>query len=554
MFDAATIERNQARMQSARSNFDSLCGELAALIMPEAREGWHGTHYSQGVQLTNQQYDEYGAQAHADGTSVFEQFTMPRGQKWQKIRIANDRIMESVVNAQWLEGLEDLIFMMRNDPKSGFVSNIHQSAESLLAFWGQSMWVDKRVDDYGRFAGISYQSEAVSGIWIDRDAEGNVMRVHRKVQLSGEALVRKFGDEAPKLAREAMAQDKPRRDDMFDIIHVIERNPNMIPGRADMAGKPWIGCYFSVRGKEVFKTGGYRTLRRIVSVFRRAPSETYGRSNNMQILPALRASQVIMQDRVLATELAVKRPLLSMDDELDQGVIDMSPWGVTYGGLDEAGREKLKPMMEISDLSAAGSLHAEIRQVIDRANFRDLMQINREIKTHVSVARTMEEIAEKGTLLSPLARQEQEWFAPMLDAELDILWEAGWLDDMPPDIERWVAEGGGLNVVYDNDLSRMQQANEAIGYLRTAEQVSSLAAAAPQVVDMFVREYPLERVIPGLGKVNGIPASWRATDEEKQAMDEAKAQQAQVQQLLQAAPIIAETTKNLAAAEGAGVA
>ena len=550
-FDTKTIAANQARMESERSGFDSVRGEIADLVLPQS-SGFNQSWNSQGRSQTSSQYDEYAALALQDGVSAFEGFVMPRGQKWQRMRALRQALMDNVVVAQWFESKEDLIFSMRNDPKSGFTDNVHQSAEALFGFGEQSMWIDKRFDDFGRFVGLSYQSEHLDGIWCDLDAEGNPMRIHRKFWLTAEQASLKWAERVPPMVREAMAPNKNRQQERFEFIHVIERNPRRLAGRIDAAGMPWRGCYYSCRDKDadrIFITGGYRTLRRIVSHFSRSQGESYGRGPAGIVLPAIRASQVMMQDRVLATEMNVKPPLLAPDDELDQAIIALGPFGITYGGLDEQGREQLKALFGNSiDLQGAQELHGEVHAIIDRVFYRDLMQINRELKTHITAARTMEEIGEKGILLAPLARQEGRWFAPMLDVEIDLLWEEGFLDDMPAVLQREFAGGGGISVFYDNNLTRMQDANEAAGYLRTAEQVASIAQFDKSVIPAFTREYPLAKVIPGLGAVNGIPARWRATDEEKAAQDEAEqAQQAQTQ-LLEAAPVLADAAKNAAQA------
>jgi hypothetical protein len=547
MFDDKCIEANQARMESARYGFDSLRGEIADLCLPE-QSGFNARYLSQGRTLTNVQYDEYAALSLEDGVSGFEGFVMPRGQKWQKIALGDDKLMESVRVQQWLEAKAAMIFKMRNDPKSGFTSAVHTSAQSLFAFGEQSMWVDKRYDGMGRFIGLSYQSEHVSGIYVENDAEGNPMRIHRKFTLSAEQALLKWKEEAPPKVKEAMAGDNPNSAQTFEFVHCIESNDRMMADRIDAAGMPWKGCYYSGTDKRVFKIGGYRTLRRIVSRWGKANNEDYGRGPAGKVLAAIRATQLMMQDRVLATEMAVKPPLLAMDDDLDQAIIALGPFGITYGGLDEMGREKLKTFLTAIDLNGAKELHDELHGYIDRVFYRDLMQINRELKTHISAARTMEEIGEKGIMLSPMARQEQEWFAPMLDTELDLLWDEGFLDDMPPEIADYFHNGGGVHVIYDNNLSRMQEATAAAGYLRTAEQVASIAQFDPSAVQAFTREYPLSKVIPGLGDVNGIPAKWRATDEEKAAEDEQKQQQVQLETLLKAAPTLSQSVKNVAEA------
>lgn len=547
MFDDKVIEATQARMESARAPFDSLRDEIASLVLP-TQSGFN-YRVSPGAQQTGHQYDEYGAMALEDGVAAFEGFVMPRGQKWQKFRVANEELMANVVVQQWLEAKAALVFAMRNDPKSGFTSATHASAQSLFAFGEQCMWVDKRFDERGRFVGLSYQSEHVGSVWVENNAEGQPMRIHRKFMLTAEQAWLKWGEESPPKVREAMTKDKPSPAEEFEFIHVIERNDRVQPGRIDAAGKPWRGGYYSCRDKAMFKTGGYRTLRRIVSRWERAQNEEYGRGPAGRVLPALRASQIMMQDRVLATEMAVKPPLLAPSDDLDQAVIALGPFGITFGGLDDMGREQLKPLFASIDLSNAQQLHGETHAVLDWAFYRSLLQINRDLKTHVSAARTLEEIGEKGILLAPLARQEGEWFAPMADAELDLLWDEGLLDDMPPMLIEYFRSAGGVFTIYDNNLSRMQESSAAAGYLRTAEQVVSLAQLNADVVPAFTREYPLEKVIPGLGDVNGIPARWRATDEEKAAGDAQRQQQAQMEQLLAAAPVLAQSAKTAAEAD-----
>lgn len=542
MFDATTIAANQARMESARSGFDGTREELANLLLPHY-DHFQSAFVANSAPRTETPFDEYAALALQDGVAAFEGFTMPRGQKWQAVAISDETLAENLAVQQWLETLTNRVFAMRNDPKSGFTSAIHECVESLYAFGEQSLWVDKRFDARGRFAGLSYQAEAIYAIWVENDAEGAPMRIHRRLHLTAEQSVAKWGENTPpEVAKRAKQQGGGA--DSFEFLHVIEKNPNADPDRIDNQSMPWRACYYSVTDKLPFMQGGYRTLRRIVSRWHRASSKNYGTGPSRLVLGSIRAAQVMMQDRVIGTENTAKPPLLAEDDEMDRGIIDLSPLGITYGGL-ENGRRKIEPLFQSIDLSGARDLHMEVRELIDRAMYRHLLQINREQKTHISATRTIEEIAEKGVLLSPLARQEKELFAPMLDAELDLMWDEGLLDDMPSILIDWFRRGGGVTATYDNELNRMLLAAEAAGYFRMTEQVAAMAQSAPEAVDAFHREYPPEKVVAGLGKVNGVPARWRATDEEKAARDEAKAQAVQTQQLIEAAPAVGQAIKNI---------
>jgi hypothetical protein len=410
MFDDKAIEAAQSRMESKRWAVDAECGEVGAIILDE--DGTFSVRYAQeGRTGSGHVYDEYGAQAHQDGVSLFEGFTMPRGQKWQKIRLLADRIMENVANLQWLEKVEDRLFALRNDPKSGFTTALHQSVESLLALWGQSLWVDKRFDVHGRFEGFSYQSEDVAGVWIERDAAGNVMRVHRKLLvLNAEQICRKWPEKAPPKAREAMAGDNPRPDTPFEILHVIERNDAMIPGRMDAAGKAWRACYYSVSGQ-----GRVRDRRLSHAAADRellfaqggdglwaqpGDADAAGAAREPDHHAGSRAGRGISAEAADAGQQRRSGPghhrHVAMGDHL---------WRAGRHGQPEDPAH----VRFAVDLQGAKALHAEVRSVIDKGFFRDLLQLFREMKTHITALRTSEEIAEKGVLLSPLARQEQEF-------------------------------------------------------------------------------------------------------------------------------------------------
>lgn len=555
MIDAAKVKANQTRMQAARSTHDNLWAEIARLVYPEMNNqlfggSMRGSIWMREQATTTTAHEPYAAQALEDGVSLFESYVMPRGQRWQRLTLDDEALMRKVANQQWVEAKEKQLFALRNDPASGFTSAVHESSMSLLSFAPQSLWLDKRRNVQGRVVGFSYQSEFVGDVWIERDAEGNPMRLHRRIELTAEQALHKWGDKAPPLVREAMTGVNPNPAKPFTFLHVIERNLTQDPERIDAAGKAWSAGYYSEADDVLFLEGGYNTLRRIVSAFHRANKNTYGRSPTMKVLPTIRMEQEVWMDRVFSAEIGLKKPLLAIDDDFD--VIDIKPFGVTYGGLDERGNPMVRELFSPSDQSDARELSAEAKAMIDRAFYRDLLQLNREYKSHIPANRVAEETAEKGTLLSPLANQEQWWLSPMTEAELIMMAEEGLFADAPPEVAEYLAWSGGFGIKYDNGLTAMQEAGKSAAFLNLAQQVGLLAQFDPSVVDNFKREYPMDKVIPELGRIAGVPAAMRATEEEREAFDAQKAQAAQLQQLLAAAPALAGAAKDAASAGAMG--
>lgn len=546
-----SVRANQGRMESMRSSYDTAWGEIARLVYPEMNHFYGGSMLwarwagFKGAEM----HDPYAAQALEDGVAVFEGFVMPRGQRWQNLSL-DPELMKSTENAQWVEQKEKQLFALRHNPESGFVGAVHESAMSLYAFGAQSMWADIRYSPVtGAALGISYESEFVGEIYVEWDAGGRPYRTHRKFALTAEAAARKFGRRTPAPVRKALTGTNPQTDKMFEFIHVIEPNDAYDPQRIDAKGMPWASAYYLVGADEtIFWEGGYRSLPRIFSTFTRGIRDSWGFSPTMRVLPQIRLLQEITRDRVFGAELRLLPPLLASDDELDGSILELRGLGVTFGGIDERGNPKLREFLTQADSSDAQQLANEARAMIDKAYGRDLLQLNRELKTHITAARTAEEVSEKGVLLGPMARQEAEWLAPMTQRELTLMAEMGLMDDMPGEVAEYFAAEGEFHWRYENQLSRMMKAQDTVSFLSLAEQVNLLGQYDKTFLDDFRREYPSHRVLPVLGENAGVPAAMRATDEDKAAFDEQRQQNAAMEQMMQALPAFTDAAKNAAQA------
>jgi len=539
--DVDLILRRQSMMESERSNFDSLRQEVAEHMLPRQAEFLNRGEFkrTQGQSRTSRIFDETATQALDDGVSVFESYVMPRGARWQSFAPRDDELLKIRRVRAWYELKTSQLFMLRSMPGSGFAEQTHESVASLLAFGDQGMWPEIRYDRQRRPLGIFYRSEHIGSIWIMENAWGRVDTVHRKFRLSARQAMQKWGDKAPECVRKAYRDNKI--DDEHLYLHVLCPRDDWDPRRIDAKGKPVRSCYVSIADKQIFDEGGFRTMPLVYSRYEKSPTETYGRGPGINVLPAVKASQLMMRDLVTAVEFMARPAMLAADDAVDV-ILRYSPGGTTYGGLDYAGNPLVKPMMEGADISPALMLQERTRAVIVRAFFGDLFRIRREQKTHVSATDVMEQSAEKGILLSPLARQETEWFAPMGDRELDLMWEMGLLDDMPPEVK----EAGGLyQYVFDNPLGRAQKADQAAGFFRTLEGVTPLMQAKPQLVDDFFAMFPFDKILHGLAMINAVPATWMAEDGEREQTKAAIAQGAQMQQLLAAAPVVSKVAADL---------
>ncbi|KQX19342.1 hypothetical protein ASD17_12425 [Sphingomonas sp. Root1294] len=550
MEDATDILRDQGMMETERSNFESQWQDVAELVLPrQADFPMGGFASSQGQKRTGRIYDETAMLALDHGCAVFESYQMPRGARWQSLAPLDDELLKNRRVRAWYELKTAQLFAMRAAPASGFAEQAHESTASLLAFGNQAITPELLLDARGRNTGMYYRSEHIGQLYIRENAHGRVDTTHRKFMLTARQAAQKWRDDAPECVQKAIRDRKP--EEKHEYLHVLSPRRDWDPGRADAKGKPVASRYVSIGDKAIFDEGGYRSMPTIYSRFEKSPTESYGRGPVMNVMPAIRATQEMMKDLITAVELLAKPPLLATDDMLDQ-VVRYFAGGITYGALDFQGNPALKALIDGMDIAPAMELLAQSRGVIKRALWEDLFQVRMEQKTHVSATDILERSSEKGVLLAPLGRQETEWFSPMAMREVDLMWELGLLDDMPPEVR----EAGGLyQLTYDNPLRRAQMADQAAGFYRTLEGVTPLMQLKPELADVFLTRYPFEKVLAGLGRINAVPAAWESDEDERESAKMAIEQQGQAQQLLAAAPVVSKVAADLSKLNGgAGVA
>lgn len=530
MFDAKDALDAQSRMETDRVGFDQQWQEAAELFLPRQADFPQGPTRQQGQDRANQIFDEYGQQAADDGVSVFNGWVTPKGQLWEKL-VGDEDLQRYQHVALWYERKSHRLRQLRLRARSGFMQQADESVASLMVFGNQAMDVEPlRNPVTGAVVGPRYRSEHIGRVYIEEDWQGLPDRKHVKFTLTAAQALRRFGraalERAPKVLTKATGAEKQKAE-KIEFLRVITSNPAIDTGRGDWRGKPWLNGFLSMEDKEFFDFGGYRSSPLTYSRFRQSSTETYGRGPGTDVLPATKAAQAIMIDLMVAAEMGLRPPLGAPDDATDM-LIQYAAGEVTYGAVDRRGNQLVRNLMEIGETGGAIAVQEHVHKVIDRAFYRHLLLISQDLKSHVTDGQLYERLQEKGVLLSPLARQETEWFTPMLDREIDIMAMMGEFDDMPGEVR----EAGGLfEVEYDNMLNRALKAQEAGGYYRALDKVVTVAQYRPEALDEFLDEYPIRKAVRGIAAIEGIPASWAATDAEKKAAAAAREQQKAMQQV-----------------------
>jgi hypothetical protein len=301
---------------------------------------------------------------------------------------------------------------------------------------------------------------------------------------------------------------------------------------------PFSSYYLALEGRQMMSENGYQSFPYAVSRYVTAPKEIYGRSPAMTVLPDIKMINEMSKTVIRAAHKIVDPPLLLQEDGVLQA-FNTRPGALNYGGVDDQGRQVVQPLQTNARVDIGMDMMEQRRKVINDAFLITLFQILVDAP-NMTATEAMLRAQEKGALLAPtMGRQQSEMLGPMIERELDILARAGVLPPMP---EAMIEQGGEIEIEYVSPLNRAQRAEEGVAILRTLESIIPLAQYDPSVLMVF----DPEMIARELSEINGVPAKILRSREQIEQMKMQQAEQAQAEQLLQAAPVVANSAKTMA--------
>ena len=526
----ADIIREHEQMVSDRGVWEEHWREIAERVLP--RQDWfQASNKTPGEKRTEKVFDATAGLALERFAAAMESMLTPRTMRWHKLKVRNPEISDDKSIQAYLDEVTDILFQVRYNPKANFASQVHENYMSLGAFGTGAIFIDDVVG-----TGIRYRSIHLSEVYFCENYAGIIDKVHRKFEMTARQAAQRWGtDRLPDKVRAALEKQPETK---FEFIHCVKPNENIMPGRKDYKGMPYVSYYISTDGKAVISEGGFQTMPYAVSRYVTAPKEIYGRSPAMTVLPEIKMINEMSKTVIRAAHKIVDPPLLLQEDGVLQA-FNARPGALNFGGVNERGEQMVQPLQTGARVDIGMDMMEQRRKVINDAFLITLFQILVE-SPNMTATEAMLRAQEKGALLAPtMGRQQSEMLGPMIERELDILARAGVLPPMP---EAMIEMDGNVEIEYVSPLNRAQRAEEGVAILRTLESVTPLAQIDPSVMMIFNPEM----IARELSEINGVPAKVLRSREEIEAMKMEQAQQAEAQQLLQAAPVVANSAKALA--------
>jgi hypothetical protein len=526
---AQDIIRQHSQMEGERGTWENHWKEIAERILP--RQDWfQASNKTQGDKRTEKMFDATASLALERFAAAMESMLTPRTQHWHKLKVTDSYLSKNKQVNQYLDEVTQILFQVRYSPKANFASQAHEAYMSLGAFGTGALFID---DIIGK--GIRYKSIHLSEIYFAENHAGVIDMVHRKFEMTARQAAQKWGRDNLPEKMKSMLEVNPEA--TFEFIHCVKPNEERMNGRKDYRGMPYVSYYLSIEGLKMMSEGGYQSFPYAVSRYVTSPKEIYGRSPAMLVLPDIKMINEMSKTVLRAAHKAVDPPLLLQEDGVLQA-FNARPSALNFGGINERGEQMVRPLETGANVNLGLDMMEQRRKVINDAFLITLFQILVDAPT-MTATEAMLRAQEKGALLAPtMGRQQSEMLGPMIERELDILARAGVLPEMPDELRE---AQGEVQIEYISPLNRAQRAEDGVAILRTLESVTGLAQFDPDVLMVF----DSKKIARELADINGVPAKVMRSEEEIIFMKDQQAQQQQLAQLLQAAPVVANSAKTL---------
>ena len=532
--------RRLSELEARRHNWDTHWQEIAERVWPAADEFLRVR--SPGEKRSTKIFDATASLALEKFSAAMESMLTPRAQKWHTLRSTNDDLNKDLEVKGWFEEVTRILFQARNAPKAGYYSQMHEGYKSLGAFGNACMFLDEL-----KSGGVSYMQCHVGSVYIEVNPSRQVDTVYRKYQMSAKAAEQQWGRNKlpPKIAK-ALEMDESMYK-QFEFMHVVTPRTDRDTERKDYEGMPWHSYHIGIDDKAMIEEGGYHEFPYMYSRYTLNPTEMYGRSPAMLVLPAIKMAQEMQKTFIRSGHKMVDPPLLLHDDGVlgtGSKQVRLTPGGLNYGGVDSQGRPLVVPLQTGARLDITEGMLEKERMVINDAFLVTLFQILVD-QPQMTATEALIRAQEKGQLLAPtVGRQQSEMLGPQIHREFNILGRQGYLPQLPQVL---VEAEGEYEVSYESPAMRFQRSEELVGIQRTGEMALPFAQADPSILAIFKPDEIIRLAV----EINGAPIEILRTPEEMEEIQAAMAQQQQAQQQMEALTQMAPAAKDMAQAQAA---
>jgi hypothetical protein len=530
--------------QASRSPFENEWRVAASYCLPAQYEAWQtiGPRNNSNRQDASRMvaYDTTAARSLDKYKAILERIATPNGMKWHGLQASDAALRAKRRVKEYFDTLTELLFKERYDPAANFRVATSEMYSCMGVYGNGPVYIaERKLGPLVRSRGFRYVACPMRDIFVLADDEGNVTHVFRRFWLNARQHQSRWpGKPLPK----GMNAGPMHESDYKEFVHCVGiRTADYDAKALDARRHPVWSSYIAVEAREyVGDERGYQSIPYKIPRTMSEAGSPYGHSPAMRVRGAMGSASAIKKTYLKQGQKAVDPPLFTSDDGVLNGEIDIRPGAINHGGVSRDGKELVKALPP-GNFRVAETILQDERLDIEDSFFVTLFQILTE-NPEMTATEVIERVAEKAALLSPtMGRMQSEFLGPTIEREIDLLVELGRMPQMPPEL---IEAAGEYSIQYTSPLAKGMYAEEVAGFQRSVEMSIAVATATqdPSALD----HYNFDVAIPEIADNLSVPARWMNDEAIVKARREARAEQIEQQQAIDAAPAAASIAKTMA--------
>ena len=549
------LEQCFESMKQERMSFDGHWKELSKYVAPR-RGRFITSDRNKGERMWREIINSAGAQSYDAFRNGMLSGVMSPTRQWFEMSIDDTELMEYQPVKWWLQEVTKQITRVFNQ------SNLYNMAPTFLGEVGLfGVGAMSHEDDFDTIA--RFYTHTAGSYVIAQDDRYRVNTFGRHFEMTTMQLVSKFGIENVSTPVRT-AYDNGDYQLWYPIYHLVEPNPEYVPGRASNRFKRFRSVYFEPgtqvgRNSDKFlRRSGFDRFPVYVSRWETTAEDIYGTNcPGMVSLGDIKMLQAQEKQLALAVQLQ-NRPAFRGPAALATKDIDLQSGGVTV--YDTEGQSRLEPVYQPN--TDTNALAADIKRTearIGQAWFLDLFMAISSMegiqpRNQLELSqRNQERLLQLGPVLE---RLHNEFLTPMVERTYERLVELStgpdgrWLDRavLPPPPPELGEGGQDISPKYISSIAIAQRAAGTGPIEQGAAYVAGLMSAGLTDGLKFDGDQSIDEHFSRIS----VPARIVRSDEEVAKIREQRQQMTQAAQTAEVAATGAKAGKDLMQAQAAG--
>lgn len=521
---------------------------VARYGLPRHYGGWtttNATPTASGAGASRQaridSYDSTLGRAIRMYQAVCERMLTPGTQKYHMLMPVEDRPRKSRAVMLWLYQLNEKIFQLRYNAYARFVPAQGETYVSLGAYGNGAKLLTWRDADrrFGRSAGYTYRNIPFRNMFWRADANEILNTWFRRIDWTAKQAKDELGDKCPQDLKDKV-DSKAGSETTYEFFQVVTPSEDYDDQAFDRRRYPLVSLYIYVGKPQIVREPkGFKSNPLITPRDFTEGGRDYGFGGAQSVLSSVGSVNAQVKTLLRYGQRTAEPILLTHDDGIMNGKVDLVPGSNVPGGIDSQGRVLVKSL-ELGNLQVNENLIEMTRDDIRDPLFGRIFDQIKD-RPQRTATEVLDDLGREASMLAPtMGRYQAEDLEMMIEREISLLKEN---NALPPDMP---AELNDIEFkpIYTSPMAKAMHAEGVSGYMRTLEIALNYAQQTGKT--QVLNHFNLEVALPEIADNQGAPAPWMNDPETVAHLNKADEDRQKQEMMLKAAPAAASVAKTVA--------